>query len=50
MAGVMSGAIGAPLMAMFLTAEMSGCYVMLLPLAAVSVVSWLTARVLTHLR
>lgn len=34
MAGVMSGAIGAPLMAMFLTAEMSGCYVMLLPLAA----------------
>ncbi|MDE6490974.1 MAG: chloride channel protein [Muribaculaceae bacterium] len=50
MAGVMSGAIGAPLMAMFLTAEMSGNYSMLLPLAVVSVVSWLTVRGLASAR
>lgn len=50
MAGVMSGTIGAPLMAMFLTAEMSGNYFMLLPLATVSAVAWLTVRGLTYWR
>lgn len=43
MAAVMSGVIRAPFMAMFLPAEMSGDYSMLIPLAAVSVVSYAVA-------
>ncbi|MDE7382111.1 MAG: chloride channel protein [Muribaculaceae bacterium] len=42
MAGGMSGIIKAPLMAMFLTTEMSGHSRFLWPLAVVSVISWAT--------
>lgn len=47
MAAVMAGAIQAPLMAVFLTAEMaSGGSVLLLPLALCAMMSYLTVRVL----
>jgi len=46
MAGVMAGVMHAPLMAIFLTAEMTGGYELFLPLLIVSVVSYLTSRVL----
>ena len=47
MAAVMAGAIQAPLMAVFLTAEMaSGGSVLLLPLALCAMLSYLTVRVL----
>lgn len=48
MAGVMAGAIQAPLMAMFLTAEMTGDFGMFLPLMMASVVSFVVVRLLTR--
>lgn len=45
MAGVMAGVMHAPLMAIFLTAEMTGGYDLFLPLLIVSVVSYLTSRI-----
>ena len=47
MAGVMAGVMHAPLMAIFLTAEMTGGYGLFLPLLIVSAVSYLTSRVFT---
>jgi CIC family chloride channel protein len=44
MAGVMSGVMKAPLTAMFLIAEVSGGYSLLLPLMLTSVISFLTSR------
>lgn len=46
MAGGMAGIIKAPLMAMFLTTEMSGHSRFLWPLAVVSVISWLTVNLI----
>ena len=46
MAAVMAGVMHAPLMAIFLTAEMTGGYELFLPLLIVSVVSYLTSRIL----
>ncbi len=46
MAGVMAGVMHAPLMAIFLTAEMTGGYDLFLPLLIVSVVAYLTSRIL----
>lgn len=46
MAGVMAGAVKAPLMAMFLVAEMTGAIDLLLPLAMVSAISYGTTRLL----
>lgn len=45
MAGVMAGVMHAPLMAIFLTAEMTGGYGLFLPLLIVSVVSYGTCRI-----
>ncbi|MCQ2289334.1 MAG: chloride channel protein [Muribaculaceae bacterium] len=47
MAGVMSGVMHAPLMAIFLAAEMTGGYNLFLPLLIVSVVSYGTCRIFT---
>ncbi len=47
MAGVMAGVMHAPLMAIFLTAEMTGGYDLFLPLLIVSVASYGTARIFT---
>ncbi len=44
MAGVMSGLMHAPLMAIFLTAEMTGGYDLFLPLLIVSTLSYMTIR------
>ena len=44
MAGVMSGVMHAPLMAIFLTAEMTGGYQLFLPLLIVSTISYCTVR------
>lgn len=48
MGGVMAGAIRAPLMALFLTVEMTGCYSLFLPVLIVcgisSVIVWLFSR------
>ena len=44
MAGVMSGVMHAPLMAIFLTAEMTGGYDIFLPLLIVSTLSYMTIR------
>ncbi len=46
MAGVMAGVMHAPLMAIFLTAEMTGGYELFLPLLIVAVVSYLTSRII----
>ena len=46
MAGVMAGVMHAPLMAIFLTAEMTGGYDLFLPLLIDSVVAYLTSRIL----
>lgn len=40
MAGVMAGAIKAPLMAMFIVVEMSSAFTLLLPIALASTLSW----------
>lgn len=45
MAGVMAGAIQAPMMALFLTAEMTNGFVLFLPLLAVSGISYGIARI-----
>lgn len=45
MAGVMSGVMHAPLMAIFLTAEMTGGYNLFLPLLIVSVLAYLTIQI-----
>lgn len=45
MAGVMAGVMHAPLMAIFLTAEMTGGYDLFLPLLIVSVLSYMTIRI-----
>ncbi len=45
MAGVMSGVMHAPLMAIFLTAEMTGGYELFLPLLIVSTLSYMTIKV-----
>jgi len=50
MAGVMAGVMHAPLMAIFLTAEMTGGYDLFLPLLIVSAVSYGTSRIFTPLR
>ncbi len=44
MAGVMAGAIQAPLMAIFITMEMSGGYEFALPLTITSVISYIILR------
>ena len=44
MAGVMSGVMHAPLMAIFLTAEMTGGYELFLPLLIVSTISFVTIK------
>ena len=44
MAGVMSGVMHAPLMAIFLTAEMTGGYQLFLPLLIVSFLSYVTIK------
>lgn len=44
MAGVMSGVMHAPLMAIFLTAEMTGGYELFLPLLIVSLLSYMTIK------
>lgn len=44
MAGVMSGVMHAPLMSIFLTAEMTGGYDLFLPLLIVSTLSYMTIR------
>lgn len=44
MGGVMSGCVGAPLMAMFIVSEMSGGYELLIPMAVSAVVSYLVVR------
>ncbi len=45
MAGLMSGVMHAPLMAIFLTAEMTGGYNLFLPLLIVSCLSYMTIRI-----
>lgn len=45
MAGVMAGAVRAPLMAAFLVAEMSGTYRIFFPIIIVAAVSYATARI-----
>lgn len=45
MAGVMSGVMHAPLMAIFLTAEMTGGYDLFLPLLIVSTLSYMTIKI-----
>ncbi len=47
MAGVMAGVIRAPLMAMFIVAEISSAYTLLLPLALVSGISYGIVRLFT---
>lgn len=45
MAGVMSGVVRAPLMALFLTAEMTNGFILFLPLMAVSAISFGIVRI-----
>lgn len=45
MAGVMSGVVRAPLMALFLTAEMTNGFILFLPLMIVSAISFGTVRI-----
>ena len=45
MAGVMAGVMHAPLMAIFLTAEMTGGYELFLPLLIVSALSYMTIKI-----
>ncbi len=48
MAGVMAGVMHAPLMGIFLTAEMTGGYELFLPLLIVSTLSYGTVRIFQH--
>lgn len=50
MAAVMSGAIQAPLMGIFIAAEMAGLYSFILPLTVAAVTSFLTSYAFTRLR
>ncbi len=50
MAAVMAGAVRAPFMALFLTAEMADGYQFLLPLAVAAVISYLVVRYLPRVR
>lgn len=50
MAAVMSGAIQAPLMGIFICSEMTGLYSFILPLTIAAVSSYLTSYLLTRLR
>ena len=44
MGGVMAGAVRAPLMAMFIVAEMTGAYSLLLPVALTATLSYLIVK------
>lgn len=46
MAGVMAGAVRAPLMAIFITAEMTGCFSLFFPVVACATVSYAVVRML----
>lgn len=48
MGGVMAGAIRAPLMAIFLTVEMTGCYTLFLPVLIVCLISFGVVRLVSH--
>lgn len=48
MSGVMAGAIRAPLMAIFLTVEMTGAYTLLLPVVITSTMSFATVRLFSR--
>lgn len=48
MAGVMAGVMHAPLMAIFLTAEMTGGYSLFLPLLIVAAISYGTSRIFSN--
>lgn len=48
MAGVMAGAVRAPLMAIFLVAEMSAAYIMLIPLGTAAAISYGIVRLLSR--
>lgn len=48
MAGVMAGAIRAPLMAIFLTVEMTGAYTLLLPVLITAAISFATVRLFSR--
>lgn len=48
MAGVMAGVMHAPLMAIFLTAEMTGGYALFLPLLIVAAISYGTSRLFSN--
>lgn len=48
MAGVMAGVMHAPLMAIFLTAEMTGGYALFLPLLIVAAISYGTSRIFSN--
>lgn len=48
MAGVMAGVMHAPLMGIFLTAEMTGGYQLFLPLLIVSIISYCTIRLFSN--
>ncbi|MCM1029446.1 MAG: chloride channel protein [Pseudoflavonifractor sp.] len=50
MGGVMSGAVRAPLMAMFLVAEMTGAFTLFMPMAITSAISYLIVAALDHKR
>ena len=50
MAGVMAGAIEAPLMAMFIVSEMSGAYILFLPITITALTSYSTVWLLNRLR
>lgn len=48
MAGVMSGAIGAPLMSIFITVEMTGAYSLFLPVVIVAILSFAITYMARH--
>lgn len=50
MAGVMAGAIKAPLMAMFIVSEMSAAYVLFLPITIVALTSFGVVKILDSIR
>ncbi len=49
MAGAMAGIIQAPIMAIFIVLEMSGGYTLLLPIAVVATISFLTVKACNRL-
>lgn len=50
MAGVMAGAIKAPLMAMFIVSEMSAAYILFLPITIVALTSFCVVKLLDNIR